>query len=243
MRFLLYNIRYGTGGKHPVMPWNGYLSRTAENLDAIARFIQSMNPDIIGLLEVDAGSYRSGRRNQAGHIAEMLGHYHSYQRKYGEASATRWLPLFKHQGNAFIVRDRIHGERFHYFNRSVKKLVIELQIEGLAIFLVHLALGYHTRRAQLLELVDLLSTCSGPRIVAGDFNLLRGRRELTWFLHATGLNDAGDEQMPTFPSWAPRRQLDYILHSPDIRVMSFSVPQVGYSDHLPLICDFEIQKH
>ena len=129
MRFLLYNIRYGTGGKRPITPLSGYLRRTAQNLDAIAEFIQSNDPDIIGLLEVDAGSYRSGRQNQAKHIADALGHCHVYQRKYGEVSLASRLPLFKHQGNAFIVRNRVHNETFHYFNRGMKKLVIELQLE------------------------------------------------------------------------------------------------------------------
>lgn len=240
MRFLLYNIRYGTGGKGPITPWNGYLRRTTENLNIIAEFIQSTSSDIIGLLEVDAGSYRSNSINQAGHIADMLGHYHSYQRKYGKDSVARWLPLFKNQGNAFIVKDRIRNEHFHYFNRGVKRLVIELQLEKMTVFLVHLALGYRTRQVQLQELANLLNTCSEPHIVAGDFNLLRGSRELKWFLDATGLLEADSKRMATFPSWAPRRQLDYILYSPAIRIQDLSVPKVLYSDHLPIICDFDI---
>ena len=241
MRFLLYNIRYGTGGKRPEMPWKGYLRRTTENLERIAAFIQSMDPDIIGLLEVDAGSYRSRKRNQAQEIAEMLGHHHSYQTKYGQSSVARWLPLFRNQGNAFIVRDRIHREQFHYFNRGVKRLVIELRLARLTVFLVHLALGYRTRRGQLRELAELVNSRSGPLVVAGDFNLLRGGGELVWFLNSTGLNGAGAKGQLTFPSWAPRRKLDYVLHSPAIRVTRTTVPRVAYSDHLPVVCDFEIR--
>lgn len=242
MRFLLYNIRYGTGGTRPIMPWNGYLRRTMGTLCAIAAFIEEAAPDIIGLLEVDAGSYRSDGHNQAKLIANMLGHYHSYQRKYGAASLTRYLPLFKNQGNAFIVRDRIHNEKFHYFNKGVKKLVIELQLERLDVFLVHLALGFRTRQGQLRELAELVNAHSGPHIVAGDFNPIRGRRELNGFLEATGLSEARRKPIPTFPSWAPRRQLDYILFSPGIHVTSLSVPRVEHSDHLPLICDFEVRR-
>jgi len=79
MRFLLYNIRYGPGiGKrfHLPVPYSGYLKRTNGNLRQIADFIRLVNPDIIGLLEVDSGSYRSERINQAEAIARELRHYH-----------------------------------------------------------------------------------------------------------------------------------------------------------------------
>jgi hypothetical protein len=40
----------------------GYLRKTARNLDKLIEFIKSVNADIIGLVEVDSGSFRSGRR-------------------------------------------------------------------------------------------------------------------------------------------------------------------------------------
>ena len=42
------------------------------------------------------------------------------------------------------------------------------------------------------------------------------------------------------PSWAPKRQLDFILHNDRVKVTHFRVPGVVLSDHLPLICDFEV---
>jgi hypothetical protein len=68
MRFLLYNIRYGTGvGKrfHFPVPYSGFLKRTNGNFHHIIEFIRSVNPDIIALIEVDSGSYRSEKSNQA----------------------------------------------------------------------------------------------------------------------------------------------------------------------------------
>ena len=86
MRFVLYNIRYGTGGKRVHSPLNGYLRRTGKNFERIAQFLHDLNPDVAGLVEVDAGSYRSGKSNQAEMIAERLGLYHVYRSKYGENS-------------------------------------------------------------------------------------------------------------------------------------------------------------
>jgi len=34
--------------------------------------------------------------------------------------------------------------------------------------------------------------------------------------------------------------LDFVLHSPEIAVRDLRIPRVPYSDHMPLVCDFEI---
>ena len=62
MRFLLYNIRYGSGigwKVHFPVPFGGCLRRTSDNFRQISDFIKSVNPDITGLIEVDGGSFRS----------------------------------------------------------------------------------------------------------------------------------------------------------------------------------------
>jgi endonuclease/exonuclease/phosphatase (EEP) superfamily protein YafD len=37
-------------------------------------------------------------------------------------------------------------------------------------------------------------------------------------------------------------ELDFILHTRGIEVDAFSVPDVTYSDHRPLICDFRVKR-
>ncbi|HFQ90526.1 MAG TPA: endonuclease, partial [Desulfobulbus sp.] len=67
MRFLLYNIRYcaGIGAHfHLPLPYAGYLKRSTRNLDRLVSFIRSVQPDIVGLVEVDSGSFRSDNRCQ-----------------------------------------------------------------------------------------------------------------------------------------------------------------------------------
>jgi endonuclease/exonuclease/phosphatase family metal-dependent hydrolase len=203
-------------------------------------FIKGQDPDIVGLVEVDAGSYRSKRKNQAQVIAESLSHYHTYQSKYGQKSWARLMPLVSKQGNAFVTRDNTAKEQFHYFDKGMKRLVIELEVNGLAVFLVHLSLGFRVRHHQLSTLYSMVRAVDKPCIVAGDFNALWGEREIELFLAATGLVNANGSGAPSFPSWAPKRHLDFILHSPGIRVKNFSMPDVRLSDHLPLVCDFEV---
>jgi len=240
MRFLFYNIRYGTGGRRYLFPWSGYLRRTSRNLKAITHFISDLNPDIVGLAEVDAGSYRSKKKNQAEVIASALSHKHTYRCKYDERSFMNALPIMNKQGNAFLTKDTVMDAHFHYFDRGVKRLVIQLDLKELTVFLVHLALSYRARHNQLGDLYSMVKGTRKPHIVAGDFNARWGDSEIKLFLAATGLSSAGAGGMASYPSWAPHRQLDFILHSPDIKVTKFSMPKVTFSDHLPLVCDFEI---
>ena len=235
MRFVLYNIRYATGPR-----MRGYVGPSGRNLARITDFLRQLEPDLVGLVEVDHGSYRTGGKNQSTILAEALGHYHCHSVKYGEDSLWRRVPLLKAQGNAFLTRNRIRNETFHFFNKGMKRLVIELELEHLVVFLVHLALGARARHQQLNDLYDLVRQTRRPCLVAGDFNMLWGEREIDLFLAASGLQNANIAGLPTFPSRNPQRHLDFVLHSKEITVRDFRVPQVPYSDHLPVVVDFDV---
>ena len=243
MRLLIYNIRYAVGAgptsQMPV-PGAGYLFGNPGNLTRITNFIKSTDPDVVGLIEVDIGSMRSGRINQAEAIADTLGHFSAYECKYGEESVNQLIPILRKQGNAFLAAPRITGERFHYFDQGIKRLIIELELDEVAIFLVHLSLKYRHRHFQLRHLYELVQTSNKPVIVAGDFNTFWGENEIFLFMKAAGLRSANVASHPTYPSRSPRMELDFILYGEGIEVTNFEIPDVRLSDHLPLICDFNI---
>lgn len=242
MRLLIWNIRYAAGygpAFHLPVPGAGYLRRNTRNLERITHFIQGKDPDVVGLIEVDTGSIRS-RVNQAERIADALGHYSTYQCKYGEASLNKRVPVLRNQGNAFLAAPRVHGERFHYFNTGIKRLIIELELDDVAIFLVHLSLKYRHRQYQLRHLHDLVAKCQKPVIVAGDFNTFWGGHEMYLFMKAAGLTSANVQGWPSYPSRSPRKELDFILYGQGIDIEHFEIPPVTLSDHLPLLCDFSI---
>jgi len=246
MRLLLYNIRYGVGdGSSSPLPLPGarYLFAEAAELERITEFIGNCDPDVIGLVEVDTGSLRSGRVNQAEMIADKLGHYSCYENKYGEDSFNQILPIVRKQANAFLAAPRVHGERFHYFDTGIKRLIIELELDDVAIFLVHLSLKYRHRQVQLRRLYELVTETEKPVIVAGDFNTFWGEDEIFLFMKAAGLSNANTERLPSYPTRRPRMELDFILHTAGIEITMFQVPEVPFSDHLPLLCDFEVTAH
>jgi len=242
MRLLLYNIRYAVGAgasMHMPLPGAGYLLGNQNVLPDITKFIKSKDPDIVGLIEVDTGSIRSRKINQAETIAAELGMNSSYEIKYGANSINQMLPIIRKQGNAFLAAHRVHGETFHYFDTGVKRLIIELEMDEFSVFL-DLSLKYRHRHLQMRTLYDLIEKTKKPVIVAGDFNTFWGENEIYLFMRAAGLRSANTESLPSYPSRSPRKELDFVLYQEGIRVTHFEMPQVRHSDHLPLICDFEI---
>jgi endonuclease/exonuclease/phosphatase family metal-dependent hydrolase len=55
------------------------------------------------------------------------------------------------------------------------------------------------------------------------------------------LRSANVESLPSYPSKSPRMELDFILYGAGIEISSFEVPKILHSDHLPLVCDFELR--
>ena len=222
------------------LPGAGYLIGHQSVLPEIARFIKSVDPDVVGLIEVDTGSIRSRNVNQAEKLAGDLGMNTSYETKYGSKSLNQLLPIVRMQGNAFMAAPRMHGEKFHYFDTGIKRLIIELEMDDYAIFLVHLSLKYRHRHLQLRHLYDLIQATEKPVMVAGDFNTFWGENEIYLFMKAAGLRSANVDSRPTYPSRAPRKELDFVLYHDGMQVTAYDIPDVKLSDHLPLVCDFEL---
>ena len=245
MRLMLYNMRYGTGTGfkfHLPFPFGGFFRKTGRNLDALVRFFREQKADVLGLVEIDSGSYRSGHRNQANYIAWKLGQHPFCRSKYGQRSWWGRLPLMRKQANACLCGQPVLNQRSHFLRKGVKRLVMEMELEDVSIFIVHLALSRRCREAQLADLARLAQQARKPYLIAGDFNAFAGKVELKEFMKALNLSSANLSDLPTFPSRSPRWQLDFILHSPEIRITHFEVARhIRLSDHLPLICDFEVR--
>ncbi len=243
MRFLLYNIRYATGHKgryHLPVPYAGFFKHTLSRLDRIIDFIHSVNPDVIGLVEVDSGSYRSGNFCQADLIAQKLGFTSIVETKYANSSIVCRVPVLKMQSNAILTKEKIIDYSFFYFKEGVKRLVIRVELAQVVFFIVHLSLKYRHRQNQLEYLHHLVKDTTKPVVIGGDFNTFWGSRELELFLAATDMKNANIANIPSHPSHSPRRQIDFILHDHRFQVTNFQIPDIRLSDHAPLICDLSL---
>jgi len=203
------------------------------------KFIQEQDPDILGLIEVDTGSYRTNFTNQVELIAAHLKQHHQSSVKYKHGILTKAFPILRKQANAVLTKKKLPAGNFHYFPAGVKRLIIEVDIDGMRFFLVHLAIQKSVRKVQLAHLAKLAKGRT-PVIIAGDFNTFSGSQEIRGFQEELGLFNPNEQGHPTYPSWKPEKQIDFILCSKHVRVHRFEIPKVKYSDHLPIVMDFNV---
>ena len=245
MRLLTYNIAYGTGPsdrlhKH-IWSFSRHLRTNHQHLEEITSFIDNLDPDIITLIEVDTGSFRTKYLNQAKFIANSLSHEYVSSVKYHEKSFHIKMPFLKEQSNAILARKDLNFKEFHYFPVGMKRLIIEAEINNIAIFLVHLSLKKKNRLKQLEHLAKIVAKCNKPKIITGDFNTFSGEKELVELCKKLNLSNANKYNEKTFPAWNPRYELDFFLCSNEIKIKKFAIPQIRLSDHMPILIDFKIK--
>ncbi len=236
IRVATQNVQVGIGSQrqHHILShsWRYLLphSQSLPNLASIAEDLGNM--DIIGLNEVDAGSFRSQYLNQASFLAERCAlPYWAQQR------TRNWGDVAQHS-NCLLSRWPILEQesiRFHgtLGGRGVLRSRLQVGERVLEVFLTHLALGPSGRLRQIRQILTLLQ---GPdaKILLGDLNCGPQSRELTLLREEGGLR--GPEHQPaTFPSWSPRRPLDHILISSDLGFSKIWTIHQPHADHLPLM--------
>jgi len=244
MKILLYNIAYATGSPSSycdaILGSHRSLKSSKKHFSVLKKFILDHEPDLIGLIEVDRGSYRTHFSCQAEQISKALDYDIHTSSKYRHHIFRNILPVMRKQGNAILTHHQADA-KFHFLKRGVKRLLIEVDFNNFNFFLVHLALSSKVRKLQIEEIINLLKNRQGkPFIIAGDFNTFKGEVELERLIQVFDLKNGNTQKSPTFPAWEPEHQLDYILYSPGIIMNHFEIPDITLSDHLPLLAEIEV---
>lgn len=236
LRLLSYNIQSGISTRrysdYVTRSWRHVLPVPSRmvNLDAIAELAAGY--DIVGLQEVDPGSLRSGFVDQAAYLAARGGF------PFVHDQSNRRIGMISHHANAVLSRHRPSAIEDRKLPGLIKGRGVLCLRYGdgpgaLHLFIIHLALGRRGRMLQLGFLAELIADARNV-IVMGDLNCHADSPEVRHLLARTTLTEPPELHLPTFPSWAPRRQLDHILVSSTIRVEHVEVLHHTYSDHLPL---------
>lgn len=102
------------------------------------------------------------------------------------------------------------------------------------------------RIAQSIKINEFLKTKQRLKIVTGDFNLLPEtqsinilQQNLRNLIKEFNIKRTRSNLSPYFGKEDFQKFADYIFVSKDIMVKNFQVPEVGISDHLPMILEFE----
>lgn len=209
----------------------------------IADVIAELQPDIIGLQELDVGRRRSGGIDQAHAIASLLKmdfHFHPALRVEEE-----------HYGDAILTAlptRLIKAEALPSYGEPRGALWVEIDVAGrpLQVFNTHLGLLRRERLRQSAilagpEWIGHSQATGRPRLLIGDFNSIPSSPAYRT-LAATMRDirqDTGKLAGRTFPSRFPLLRLDHVFVADGPRIVSaqaISTPATRLaSDHLPLL--------
>jgi endonuclease/exonuclease/phosphatase family metal-dependent hydrolase len=209
-----------------------------DNLDQLAALLPQF--DVIGLQEADAGSLRSGFLNQTRYLAETSG------MPYWSHQPNRPVAQISHTANGLICRlepqvvidyplpSRIPG-------RGALLARFGDSADGLAVMIAHLSLSAQARTKQLGFIAEVMQDYPHA-VLMGDLNTDAHSNEMRHLFARCSLQPP-THPVPTFPSWKPRRALDHILVSPEIKIEKvWTLPQ-AFSDHLALAAEIQLPSH
>ncbi len=237
MKILFYNIAYATGLNGS---WRQYVNKmwrlvttSPTAFKRISQTIKQAGADVVCLAEMDNGSFRNRFQCQTKALADHLqAVFFATESKYEPWSIWRFMTLIRKQHDA-VISHRNGEFKAHYLKTGLQRLVSEFVVDGISIFLVHLAvLRRKVRARQLRELAEIVNRCDRPYLICGDFNLHDGLDELDEFKSLTKTQLV--ETPMTFPSFKPNRTIDLFLVSPELEVAEAGVMEVHDSDHLPV---------
>jgi len=232
----------------------------------LADAIADLDADVLGLQEVDRGQPRSGLLDLTAIAAEALGApVHRFVAAVAGTPGETWRPWRDGDddrplyGIALVSRYPVNRWQITRLGaapirspvlvtprgvallkdepRVLLAAVVETPHGPMTIATTHLSFvpGWNVR--QLRHAVRALRALPAPRVLLGDLNMPAAPVRAF-----TGWRPLG--KAPTYPSTAPRAQLDHVVADPRGiaglgRVVQVSTPRSAVSDHLPLVVQFD----
>ena len=238
-----------------------------ERLDGVidpggqARYILSTGADIIGLQEVDRGTARTSRVDQAAFFAASTGfhyvftpHFDYQGGQYGLALLSRY-PIVAH--TSYPLPTAAGSEP-----KSLLKATVDVNGTLIDVYVVHLEVrNTSVRQLQAGAVAEVIREGTRPSILMGDFNATPDSQvSFAWRSHlldsyvaarflgpAARMDDDPPDQRTytgggaTWPVHEPQNRGDAIWHSYELRpVGPVQAPLVQWSDHRPVLATFEV---
>ena len=239
MRLLTYNIHKGIGGRDRLY-----------RIERIVEVIESQNPDLICLQEVDRHVARSRFHDQPRELVKAFrldAHLFQLNVKresggYGNLLLSRWPIREKHQLSLRLTWRKPRGAQL---------AVIETPEGPLQLVNWHLGLAERERQWQVAHLLThelFRKSAHLPTWIAGDFNDWRNRLARAAFTrHGFHQATAPPSRFRSFPAYLPVASLDKAFHRGAIDVRHTRLVHNRLtreaSDHLPLVVDFHLNDH
>ena len=233
IKVLCYNIHHGRGTDGKV------------DIERLAKVIQSVDPDLVSLQEVDSGVMRSSQINEPEKLGDLckltpvFGNNIKYDGgDYGNAILSRW-PVARHTN---------HKLQSYYPNEQRGLLEVEVTLpEGrgpLLFCATHFDYrgGSPERLPSAVTANELIAMKNGvPAILAGDLNEPPDGAAVVALSKVWKRTNAGE--LPTFPVDKPTRQIDHILVHPPARwrvIETRVLDEAVASDHRAILAVLEL---
>ncbi len=240
LRLLSYNIQTGIASTRPhhylTQSWKHVLPH-AQSLGNLAKIARLLNEyDMVALQEVDAGSLRSQFVNQAEYLAQYAGFPHWY------CQTNRNLGRFAQHSTALLSKFHPSEVAQHKLpglpGRGAMLVRYGDKNASLVLLLIHLALGQRARLRQLAYISELVNAHEHV-VLMGDLNCQPDSIEMNILFKNTRLREPAQDLM-TFPSWRPQRNIDHILVTPGLQISNVKVLRHTFSDHLPIAVELSL---
>lgn len=219
LRAVSYNIHSGRD-----LWWRKRLHQMADTL-------KELNPDIVGLQEVHQNSKYG---YQASFLAEQL----QYQLAFAPS-----IPIGNgHYGNALLSKYPLkHAQTVTLPAKREQRTLLQAAFEwngkSVSVWVTHCSLNQVSRNAQLHFLTEQIAGANKtPLLLMGDFNA--ATVSFSPVLHDSA-RICNQEMKHTLPAF--RRRLDYIFASDHWSIHDYTLAQVNWSDHLPVIVDVHLK--
>jgi endonuclease/exonuclease/phosphatase family metal-dependent hydrolase len=199
--------------------------------------------DVALLQEVQA---RGKHDSQAHQLAKHMGLPHA---RFASAGRTLWW----REGVAIISRwpvvhlawEHLPQRRNNLVDRAAPRLVLRAVIDApvgrVEVYALHLSLSQKSRTAAAERIAAFVrrerqAFPADFTVLGGDLNASPEEPSVTRLKEACALRDFQEGGRGTFPAWLPtRRRLDYLLVSPNLKLMGTKRPASVASDHCGLM--------
>lgn len=217
------------------------------DIDLFVDAIKNHGADICCLNEVRGEGPVEGYTDQTNAIGNGLDFY----RYFGEAIKVQGTSPY---GNAIVGRfpfksaetiaipetdDR--SEESNYEPRCIIKAVAEINGKEVCFLVCHMGLSNAERINAVKSLCNIIDSIDLPIILTGDFNTFPEDKVLEpIYERLIDADEKADKKgVFTYASYSPEIKIDYIFYR-GIKCIKSCVIEKIYSDHFPIISDFEI---
>jgi len=210
---------------------NGFSADNVWDLEATARTIESLEPDIVLLQEIGRGWFAMGWADQVWWLSNRLGMDHvfgpaSHDDLWGNAILSA-APLLDPEVLKYTASQNLH--------RSVVSVEIPVPGGTLWVASTHLDNPAGAGSVRMEQTDQLLQQWGGnsPAVIGGDFNAQPDSDVVAAMIDAGFIDSAAAAGDPQTTSESGNR-IDYVFVTPDLTVVSADAPDIWTSDHRPI---------